>query len=151
MASCATSSARNSRDAGWHAQTNEIGEAPVLDDGSRRLTQSGAILTYLARKHGAFGPAPPDPAVMAWLKGRVDAAFAIAEKHLASRRFIVGDAPTVADFSMSAYLFYPPEESGYALAQSHPDIAAWLSRMREIDGWADPYKVLPGERIQPKW
>ena len=174
------------RDASWREQTNEMGEAPVLDDGARRLTQSGAILTYLARKHGAyggrdedeqievlrwllfdnhkftsyfatyrflkaFGAAPPDPAIMGWLKSRVDAVFGIVEKHLASRRFIVGDTPTIADFSMSAYLFYPPEESGYMLAQSHPSIAAWVQRMREVDGWAPPYEVLPGARILPRW
>jgi glutathione S-transferase len=173
------------READWRAETNEMGEAPVLDDGPKRLTQSGAILTYLGRKHGGFGgkdddeqqevlrwlffdnhkftsyfatyrflkafmPAPPDPAVMNWLKGRIDAAFAIVEKHLATRRFIVGDAPTIADMSLSAYLFYPAEESGYALEQSHPNIAAWLGRVREVDGWADPYAILPGERIAPK-
>jgi glutathione S-transferase len=174
------------RDAGWRAETNDMGEAPVLDDGPKRLTQSGVILTYLARKHGAlggrdedeqqevlrwlffdnhkftsyfatyrfmksFGPARPEPALTTWLKARVDGAFAIAEKHLATRRFIVGDAPTIADLSMSAYLFYPPEESGYEFGQTHPNIAAWLARVRDIDGWADPYKVLPGERIAPKW
>lgn len=174
------------RDASWRDQTNEMGEAPVLEDGPRRLTQSGAILTYLARKHGAyggrtedeqlevlrwllfdnhkftsyfatyrflkaFGPKAPEPVVMAWLKARVDAAFAIAEKHLGSRRFIVGDAATIADFSMSAYLLYPPEESGHDFAQTHPNIAAWLARMRDIDGYASPYEVLPGERILPKW
>jgi len=174
------------RDASWREQTNEMGEAPVLDDGARRLTQSGAILTYLARKHGAyggstedeqleilrwllfdnhkftsyfatyrflkaFGPKAPDPVIMAWLKARVDAAFAIAEKHLGSCRFIVGDGATIADFSMCAYLLYPAEESGYDFAQTHPNIAAWLARMRDIDGYASPYEVLPGERILPKW
>jgi len=174
------------RDASWRDQVNEMGEAPVLEDGARRLTQSGAILSYLARKHGAFGgrdedeqqevlrwllydnhkftsyfatyrfmkafgATAPDPAIMAWLKTRVDTAFAIVEKHLATRPFIVGDAPTIADFSMSAYLLYPPEESGYEFAQSHPNIAAWLDRMRGVDGWAPPYEILPGERILPKW
>jgi glutathione S-transferase len=174
------------RDASWREQVNEMGEAPVLEDGRRRLTQSGAILSYLARKHGAFGgrdedeqqdvlrwllydnhkftsyfatyrfmkafgAAAPDPTIMAWLKTRVDTAFGIVEKHLATSSFIVGDAPTIADFSMSAYLFYPPEESGYQLAQSHPNITAWLDRVRGIDGWAMPYEILPGERILPKW
>jgi glutathione S-transferase len=88
---------------------------------------------------------------MGWLKSRIDGAFGIVEKHLAPRRFIVGDAPTIADFSMSAYLLYPPEESGYTVAQSQPNIAAWLQRMRGIDGWAPPYEVLPGERILPRW
>jgi glutathione S-transferase len=99
----------------------------------------------------SFGATPPDPTIMAWLKGRADGAFAIVEKHLASSPFIVGDAPTIADFSMSAYLHYPAEESGYVFTQSHPNIAAWLARLREVEGWAPPYEVLPGERILPKW
>jgi glutathione S-transferase len=174
------------RDAGWRAESNEMGEAPVLDDGPRRLTQSGLILTYLARKHGAFGgatpderdevlrwllfdnhkftsyfatyrfmkafaPAAPDAAVMAFLRGRIDGAYAIVDKHLAARRFIVGDAPTIADFSLSGYLFYPVEESGYEVAARFPHIAAWVARLRALPGWADPYELLPGERIAPKW
>jgi glutathione S-transferase len=174
------------RDAAWREQVNEMGEAPVLEDGARRLTQSGAILSYLARKHDAyagldedeqqevlrwllfdnhkfssyfatyrfmksFGSSRPDPVVMEWLKGRIDGAFAIVDKHLAANRFIVGDAPTIADFSMSAYLFYPADESGYVVSEIHPNIAAWLARIREIDGWAPPYEVLPGERILPRW
>jgi glutathione S-transferase len=174
------------RQESWREQTNEMGEAPVLEDGPRRLTQSGAILTYLARKHGAFGgrdedeqqevlrwlffdnhkftsyfatyrfmksfgATAPDPAVTAFLKTRIEGAFGIVEKHLASQPYIVGDAPTIADISMSAYLHYPPEESGYVFSQSHPNIAAWLARVRAIEGWADPYEVLPGERIPPKW
>ena len=170
----------------WRNETNEMGEAPVLDDGRRRLTQSGVILTYLSRKHSAFegatddekldvlrwilfdnhkftsylasyrfmkafGPSAPDPVIMAWLRGRLDGAFAIVNKHLATREFMVGSAPTIADFSLCGYLFYPVEESGYEVAERYPHIGAWLSRLRRIEGWASPYDVLPGERIAPRW
>lgn len=174
------------RQAGWREDVNVMGEAPVLEDGTLRLAQSGAILTYLADKHGAyggrdareryevlrwllfdnhkftsyfatyrfmkaFGAAPPDPAVMAFLRGRIDGAFGIVNQHLASRAFVCGDEPTIADMSMSAYLHYPVEESGIAVAQLYPAIGAWLARMQDLPGWADPYTVLPGERIAPKW
>ena len=170
----------------WRTGTNAMGEVPVLDDGARRLTQSGVILTYLADKHGqfggrsaderlevlrwlffdnhkftsyfasyrfnkAFGPTAPDAAVMAWLKGRVDNAFGIVDKHLASRAFLVGDAPTIADFSLSGYLFYPADESGIELANAHPNLAAWVARLRALPGWGDPSEVLPGARIAPRW
>lgn len=170
----------------WRATINEMGEAPVLDADGRRLTQSGAILTWLADRHGAFGgrdaderfevlrwilfdnhkftgyfapyrflkafaPKPPDPAVHAWLRGRLDNAFGIVDKHLAGREWMVGDAPTIADISLSGYLFYPVEESGYPVEGRYPNIAAWVQRLRGIPGWADPYEVLPGERIAPKW
>lgn len=42
------------QDAEWRRNVNEMGEVPVLEDGQRRLSQSGVILSYLARKHGAF-------------------------------------------------------------------------------------------------
>jgi glutathione S-transferase len=174
------------REPAWRDGVNEMGEVPVLEDGARRLTQSGAILTYLAAKHGrfggateddklevlrwllfdnhkftsyfgsyrfakSFGPAPPDPAVMAWLEGRIDACYGIVDQHLRSRDFLVGAAPTIADFSLSGYLFYPAEESGYDLPKHFPNIAAWVDRLKRVPGWADPYEVLPGQRLNPKW
>jgi glutathione S-transferase len=170
----------------WREGVNEMGEAPVLDDGARRLTQSGVILTYLANKHAAFGgasederleilrwllfdnhkftsyfatyrfmkafgPTAPDPAVMGWLRGRMDNAFGIVDKHLATRPYLVSNAPTIADMSLSGYLFYPVEESGYEVAGRFPNIGAWLERLRALPGWANPYDILPGDVIAPKW
>jgi glutathione S-transferase len=99
----------------------------------------------------AFGPAAPDAAVMAWLRGRLDNAFGIVNKHLATRDFMVGAAPTIADFSLCGYLFYPLDESGYEVSQRYPHINAWLDRLRQIPGWAPPYDILPGARLPPKW
>jgi glutathione S-transferase len=99
----------------------------------------------------AFGPTAPNPAVMEWLKGRIDAAYAVVEKHLAAQDFIVGREPTIADLSMCGYLFYPAEESGYDLPRSHPAMTRWLDRLRALPGWAEPYSLLPGERIAPRW
>ena len=158
----------------WREQTNEMGEAPVLEDGTRRLTQSGVILGYLAKKHGAYEGATEDDRleVLRWLlfdnhkftsyfatyrfmkallRARMDAAFAIVDKHLATREWMVGGAATIADFSLSGYLFYPLEESGYEVAGRYPHIEAWLARLRSLPGWASPYDVLPGERLLPKW
>ena len=99
----------------------------------------------------SFGPTAPDPAVMTWLRGRLDNAFGIVDKHLAKSDFIAGKAPTVADMSLCGYLFYPVEESGYEIAVRFPHVQSWRERMRNIPGWASPYEILPGERIAPKW
>jgi glutathione S-transferase len=99
----------------------------------------------------SFGQTSPDPVVMSWLKGRIDAAFGIVDLHLNSRQFIVGEAPTIADFSMCGYLFFPDEESGCRVRERFPNISRWLDRVSSIDGWADPYDILPGERVAPKW
>jgi glutathione S-transferase len=174
------------RAASWRESVNEMGEIPVLEDGERRLTQSGAILIYLAAKHGRFGgeseedrsevlrwilfdnhkftsyfgtyrfmksfaPTPPDPAVMVFLKGRIEGAYGVVDKHLASSEFLVGAEPTIADFSLSGYVFYPESESGLDLKARFRNVAAWVERLKRVPGWGDPYDVLPGPRIAPKW
>jgi glutathione S-transferase len=170
----------------WRGTTNEMGEVPVLDDGAKRLTQSGVILTYLAGKHGrflgasdddkfealrwlffdnhkftsyfatyrfmkAFGAVAPDPTVSKWLRGRIDNAFGIVEKHLASREYMVGLQPTLADLSLCGYLYFPPDESGYDIGEQFPAIARWLERVRQLPGWKPPYELLPGEPVAPRW
>ena len=40
----------------YRGDINEMGEAPVLVHGDKKLTQSGVILTYLARRSGQYLP-----------------------------------------------------------------------------------------------
>jgi glutathione S-transferase len=174
------------RDPNWRAAVNTMGEVPVLEDGARRLTQSGVILTYLAKKTGLFGGAdedqqlevlrwlffdnhkftsyfaslrfmkafaatPPDPAVTAWLRSRLEGSWAIVEHQLGTQPYLAGAAPTVADFSLAGYLYYPEDESGWPVLPRYPAIGAWLERLRALDGWVAPYDLLPGEVIAPRW
>jgi glutathione S-transferase len=44
------------REAGWRAANNIMGEVPVLEHRGERLSQSGVILDYLAEVTGRFGP-----------------------------------------------------------------------------------------------
>jgi glutathione S-transferase len=108
---------------------------------------TGYFATYRFMK--AFLKQEPDPAVLAFLKGRFDGALTIVEKHLGRSPFIAGDAPTIADFSLMGYMFFPPEESGYDWSKSNPNLTAWLERIRALPGWKGPYDLLPGERIKP--
>lgn len=170
----------------WRQQQNVMGELPILEDGSRRLTQSAAILLYLAEKHAAFrgqsederlevmrwlffdnhkftsyfatlrflksfSPVAPDPVLTKWLRGRVDNAYAIAERQLAQREYIAGSQPTIADLSMCGYVYYPAEESGVDIAAQFPAIARWRERLKKLPGWKPPYELLPGEKVAPRW
>lgn len=171
-----------SREATWRESVNAMGESPVLEHEGKKLSQSGAILTYLSRRLGKFGPAnedeeleilrwilfdnhkftsyfstyrflyalapsKPDEAVLSFLKGRAEGAFAIADKHLSTRAFLLGDKMTIADLSLCGYIFYPKEEHGYDFAESYPHIHAWRERIRALPGWRDPYELMPGERF----
>jgi glutathione S-transferase len=88
-----------------------------------------------------------DPAVHAFLKGRIESAFKIVEKHLTIRAYVLGAKPSIADFSMCGYLYYPPEELGFDIAADYPAVAAWLDRIKALPGWEHPYKLMPGHPL----
>lgn len=85
----------------------------------------------------------PDPAVMKFLRDRGEAAWAVLDALLEYREFAVSDRPTIADFSMSGYLFFD-DEIGVDWASDYPNIHAWLARIRSLDGWRHPYDLMPG-------
>jgi glutathione S-transferase len=89
--------------------------------------------------------APPDrrdPAVVAFLQGRLRAAYTTLNDHLATRDWIVGRDVTVADLSCCGYLFYP-EPFGFARAE-WPHVDRWLTRIAALPGWQHPYDLMPG-------
>jgi len=91
-----------------------------------------------------FAKPAGDPAVMAFMKARIDGALAIVNKRLEKTPFLVGERPTIADISMCAYLYYPPEEYGFDIRKDHPAIARFLDRMQALPNWAHPYDLMPG-------
>jgi glutathione S-transferase len=105
---------------------------------------TGYMATY--RYHRAFTPSP-DPQVLSYFRKRLDDFLSILEQHLERNAFAIGDRPTVADFSMMAYLHYPADETGYDFAASHPAVSAWLGRITKLPGWQSAYDLLPGKRL----
>lgn len=165
------------RDAAWRADTNMMGEVPVLEVAGKRMSQSGAILMWLAETTGKFAtdaderfemlrwilfdnhkftanyamhrfqnsltPQPMHPSVMAFLRSRVESSFSIVDKHLTDRPFVMGDRPTIVDFSLAGYVYYPPEETGFDIETAYPAIHAWRSRLAALPGWKPPYALMP--------
>jgi glutathione S-transferase len=105
---------------------------------------TGYMATY--RFQRTFTPSP-DPHVLAYFRKRLDDFLSILDTHLQRNAFAIGARPTIADFSMAAYLHYPNDETGYDFAASHPAISAWLSRIAALPGWKSAYDLLPGKRL----
>jgi glutathione S-transferase len=165
------------RNADWRAASNMMGEVPVLEVAGKRMSQSGAILLWLAETTGNFAhnaderfevmrwllfdnhkftnnyamhrfqkcltPQPAHAAVLAFLRSRVEASFSIFDKHMATRAFVLGDKPTIVDFSMAGYIYYPAEETGFDVAAAYPAINAWRRRLAVLPGWKPPYELMP--------
>jgi len=81
--------------------------------------------------------------VLAFMRGRAESSFAIVDKHLADRSFMLGERPTIADFSLAGYIYYPKEETGFDIAKDYPAIDAWRNRLAAMKGWKPPYEMMP--------
>jgi glutathione S-transferase len=83
--------------------------------------------------------------VIPFLQGRLKVAYTVLNDHLATRSWIVGDGPTIADLSCAGYLYYP-EPFGFD-RPDWPHIDAWLTRIAALPGWKHPYDLM--ERAFP--
>lgn len=109
----------------------------VLWDNHKLSSQAGMtrfLMNFLPEKHR-------DPNVIAFMQGRLKAAYATLNAHLEGRDWIVGDGITNADLSCCGYLYYP-EPFGFDRAD-WPHIDAWLTRLSEAPGWQHPYDLMP--------
>ena len=110
----------------------------VLWDNHKLSSQAGMtrfLMNFLPEKHR-------DPNVIAFMQGRLKAAYATLNAHLEGRDWIVGDGLTNADLSCCGYLYYP-EPFGFDRAE-WPHIDAWLTRLSQMPGWKHPYDLMPG-------
>jgi glutathione S-transferase len=79
-----------------------------------------------------FGIDQPEP-LWQHYKGRAVASLKVLERHLAKRKWFVGEGYSVADLALFAYTHLAPD-AGHDLAQ-FPSVSAWLQRVREQPGW----------------
>lgn len=110
----------------------------VLFDNHKLSSQNGVtrfLMNFLAEDKR------PKEAI-AFLQGRLKAAYTVLDTHLSGRDWIVGDGLTNADISCCGYLFYP-EPFGFERADWR-NIDRWLSNIENTPGWKHPYDLMPG-------
>ncbi len=83
----------------------------------------------------------PQP-VIAFMQGRLKAAYDTLNRHLEGRDWVAGEGPTLADCACAGYLYYP-EPFGFDRAD-WPAIDAWMTRLSQQPGWKHPYDMMPG-------
>lgn len=108
---------------------------------NHKLTSYIATLRFLVQ----FQKTGETP-VTDFLRGRIKGSLGILDAHLGKSAFAVGNEPSIADFSMCGYLYWP-EEFGVSWAD-YPRIGAWLERIRKLPGWVHPYELMPGHPLK---
>lgn len=150
----------------YRTQVNEMGEAPVLVHGTKKLSQSGVILDYLAEQTRKFGPKSEDERreVLRWM---------LFDNHkltsyLATLRFLIrfaktGETPVTEFFRMRAvnalkvvdgHLARQPFMIGKRATVADLSLCGYLFFGEELTvpledftnvlNWLDRLKALPG-------
>ena len=110
---------------------------------NHKLTSYVATLRFLVR----FQKTGETP-VTEFLRGRIKGSLGILDQHLSKSDFAVGNTPSIADFSMCGYLYWP-DEFGVSWSD-YPRVGAWLERIRKLPGWVHPYQLMPGHPLPEK-
>ncbi len=103
---------------------------------NHKLTSYMATARFMYR----FQKKTDDPVTIFFL-ARAANAWKILDQQLAKRQWVAADRPTIADFSLCGYMFWPDhigaDWSGY------PHMTAWLERIRALPGWKMPEELMP--------
>lgn len=87
------------------------------------------------------GAGPPDAAIVARALENFARDAKVLEAHLAGQPYLVGDALTLADFSVASPLFYA-ERAGMPLAD-YPQLTGWFGRVAALPCWAQTAPQAP--------
>jgi len=84
-----------------------------------------------------FGIGAPDAAAVEEARGEFRRYAAVLNDHLEDRKWLVGDALTVADFSVAVTLPYA-EQAAMPLDE-FPVVRRWHDQLKEFEAWREPF------------
>ncbi|MDP1912338.1 glutathione S-transferase family protein [Brevundimonas sp.] len=90
-----------------------------------------------------FGIGGPDPAEVQQATQGFLRFAAVLDAHLRGRRYLVGDALSVADFAVAISL--PYAQQAQLPLQDFPEIRRWHAQMNALPAWREPFP----ERAEP--
>jgi glutathione S-transferase len=128
------------RDAGselWPGDERQVDVIRWLSWNALHFYPHGGTLYFEHVIKPRFDRGPPEAAVVDAGIEAFRKAAGILEGHLDGRRWLVGDGPTVADFSTAVTLPYA-ERSRMPL-QDFPAIRRWHDRLNEFEAWREPF------------
>ena len=102
---------------------------------ANRIGISLPNLRHVVRFEESAGP----PAVLGWLRGRLQSDLQQLEKEIAASTWLLGRGPSIADIACFAYLCY--DDIGLDL-RDFPSLCDWMRRLRALPRWRAPHNLL---------
>jgi glutathione S-transferase len=121
----------------WPGDARQVEVIRWLSWNAVHFTRHAGTLYFehLIKPH--FGLGDPDPAAIEEARGFVGTYGRVLDDHLKGRRWLVGDAPTVADFAVAVAL--PYAEAARIPIEDLPAVRRWHDRLNEFPAWREPF------------
>ena len=121
----------------WPGDARQIEVIRWLCWNSEHFTRHAGSLYFQNIVKPALGFGEPDEAEVKEAIGFVRRFGAVLNDHLRGRKYLVGDALTVADFAVAATLPYAAKAK--IPVEEFPEIMRWHARLNELPAWREPF------------
>lgn len=124
----------------WPQDARQIEVVRWLSWDLAHFYRSGGALYFEYIIKPRFGLGDPDPAEVNRVSNDWRRLATMLDDHLHDRRWLVGDAITVADFAVAIIL--PYADTAHIPLAEFPAVHRWHERLNEIDAWREPFPEL---------
>jgi glutathione S-transferase len=104
---------------------------------SQHFYRHGGTLYFEYLIKPAIGLGGPDSAKVAEAQGWFRKHAAVLDRHLENRKWLLGDAMSIADFSVAVTLPYA-SRAAMPLGE-FPNVVRWHDRLNELEAWRNPF------------
>ena len=120
----------------WPSDTRQVEAMKWLSWNAHHFTRHGGELYFQNRVCPLLGQEPDSKAVADAIRGWLPLAQ-VLDAHLRGRTYLVGETPTIADFSVAVAL--PYAERAKIPVEGFPNIIRWHDQLNTLPAWREPF------------
>lgn len=120
----------------WPSDTRQVEVMKWLSWNAHHFTRHGGELYFQNLVRPLLGEEPDPKAVADATRGWLPLAQ-VLDTHLRGRTYLVGETPTIADFSVAVAL--PYAERAKIPVEGFPNIIRWHDRLNTLPAWREPF------------
>jgi glutathione S-transferase len=121
----------------WPGDERQIEVVRWLSWSSQDFTRHAGSLYFQYLIKPQFGMGGPDAKTVDEATGFFRQFASVLNDHLRGRKYLLGDALTVADFAVGVTL--PYAEAAKIPVGEFPEVMRWHDRLGELPGWREPF------------
>jgi glutathione S-transferase len=124
----------------WPREEQQIELMRWLTWNSEHFTRHAGTLYFQHIIKPRFGLGPIDAAAVEEATGFFRKFAKVLSDHLAGRKYLLGNALTIADFAVAVTL--PYAKAARIPVSEFPEIERWHARLEELPAWREPFPTV---------